>query len=206
MIAIVDIDMGNLRSVGKAIYQLGHDAKLVSRPGELDLGRATRCILPGVGSFRTASERMEQSGLGDALRAFAHSGRPILGICLGMQLLADEGEEGGGAPGLGLIPGRVTRLDAGPGTRVPHVGWNTVAVRAPHPLFADVKPGRDFYFVHSYHFRAADSVVLGETEHGIRFVSVVGHKNVIGVQFHPEKSQANGLRILERFCDWDGTC
>ncbi len=207
MIGIIDIDMGNLRSVAKAVWSLGQDFVMVREP--VGLAAVSHCILPGVGQFRTASERLVASGLREALRGFAGDGRPLLGICLGMQLLADDGDEGGGSPGLGVVPGRVTKLEPGGDLRVPHVGWNTVALRRAHPVFAAVLPRRDFYFVHSFAFRAAaadDDVVLGETEHGSAFTSVVARGSVVGVQFHPEKSQKNGLALLESFCDWDGTC
>jgi len=204
MIGIIDIDMGNLRSVAKAVWSLGLDPVMVRDPAAL--ADTSHCILPGVGMFRTASDRLVASGLRDALRDYAFDGRPLLGICLGMQLLADDGDEGGGSPGLGVIPGRVTRLEPGGELRVPHVGWNTVALRRAHPLFAAVLPKRDFYFVHSFAFRAGGDDVLGETEHGATFTSVVARASTVGVQFHPEKSQANGLRLLESFCAWDGSC
>lgn len=204
MIGIVDIDMGNLRSVSKAIWSLGLDPVLITGPS--DLGQVSHCILPGVGMAGTAWGRLASTGLGPAIRSFAATGKPVLGICLGMQLLADYGDEGGGTPGLGLIAGRVSRLEVADRFRVPHVGWNTVELRRPHPLFEGVLPGRDFYFVHSYVVHATEAAVLGETDHGGRFHSVIVSGNVAGVQFHPEKSQANGLRLLENFCSWDGTC
>lgn len=204
VIAIIDIDLCNLRSISRAVDETGHDFKLVSRPTELH--DPTQCILPGVGSFRTAMERLDQSGLTEAVRTFAASGRPLLGICLGMQVLARMGEEGGRRGALGLIDGEVTRMEA-PGLRLPHIGWNTVTLTRPHPLFAGVKPSRDFYFVHSYHLRPQDpAAVLAETEYGTSFVSAVAWKNIVGLQFHPEKSQANGLRLLSNFCGWDGRC
>ena len=201
MIGIVDIGLCNLRSISKAIYSLGFDFELVSRPEAL--ASASHCVLPGVGAFRTAMERLEATGMVEALRAFARSSKPVLGICLGMQLLAARGEEGGESGGLSLVPGTVKRLGPHQRFRVPHVGWNTVKLTRPHALFEGVKPQRDFYFVHSYHLHAdeADSV-LAETSHGHTFVSAVARGNVVGVQFHPEKSQSNGLRLLENFCNW----
>jgi len=205
MIGIVDINMGNLRSVANAVYNLGFDPSL-TKPGE-SLDEFSHLVLPGVGAFHTASERLREHGLNGAIRSFAASGRPVLGICLGMQLLADQGEEGALTSGLGLIPGRVIRLEPGEGRRIPHVGWNNVTLRKQHPVFTDVKPGRDFYFVHSFHFAPEDSDhICGVTEYGVNFCSVVARKNVLGLQFHPEKSQLNGMRLLEGFCRWSGEC
>lgn len=204
MIGIIDIGMGNLRSVAKAIWSLGGDPVLIREPAELSA--ASHCILPGVGMASTALGRLRDTGLHDAIRAYAGSGRPLLGICLGMQLLAEDCEEGLRSAGLGLIPGRVSKMEALGALRVPHVGWNTVELKRRHTLFEGVLPQRDFYFVHSYVFHAALDTVFGETEHGAPFPSVVASKNVVGVQFHPEKSQSNGLRLLENFCAWDGKC
>lgn len=202
MIGIVDIGLCNLRSVEKAVYSRGGDSVFVDAPSKLE--GVERLILPGVGSFRAASERLRATGLADAIVKFAAE-KPILGICLGMQLLAGWGDEHGGSPGLGLIPGRVHRLDPGPALRVPHIGWNSVQLTRGHPLFAKIKPQRDFYFVHSFHIvpdNASD--VLATTEHGSPFVSAVARGKVVGVQFHPEKSQANGMRVVEAFLDWSG--
>ncbi len=202
MIGIVDIGLCNLRSVEKAVYSRGGDPVLVDRPEALD--GIERLILPGVGSFRAASERLLASGLSDAIVRFA-AGKPVLGICLGMQLLAGWGDEHGGSAGLGLIPGRVQRLEPGGSLRVPHIGWNTVELRRAHPLFARLKPQRDFYFVHSFHLvPEVASDVVATTEHGAAFVSAVARGNVAGVQFHPEKSQVNGMRVIEAFLDWPG--
>lgn len=205
MIGIVDMEMGNLRSVSNAVHSLGFDPKIVRGPEELD--EVTHLIVPGVGAYSTAMRHLERQGLKDALVAYAASGRPLLGICLGMHLLSTEGDEGGRTAGLGLVPGRVVRLEPGAGLAVPHVGWNNADFRAPHPVLDKVRSGSDFYFVHSYQFvcnREAD--VLGSTDYGPRLVSVLGRGNVVGFQFHPEKSQANGLRLIENFCDWDGRC
>jgi glutamine amidotransferase len=203
VIGIVDIEMGNLRSISNAIDQLGFDVHWVRGPADLD--DVTHCVLPGVGNFHAAAKRVQDAGLTEALRAFPAE-RPLLGICLGMHLLADRGDEGGGSVGLGLIPGHVRRIDGQRGAlRVPHVGWNAVDICRPHPLFEHVKPGRDFYFVHSYHFDPSDPAArLAETEYGVPLASAVAKGRVVGLQFHPEKSQANGLKVLEAFCDWTG--
>lgn len=204
-IGILNLEMGNLRSVSNAVYSLGFDVRMVQTPEELhDLSHV---IVPGVGAFGTAMRRLGERGLVGALQGFAASGRPLLGLCLGMQLLAAEGEEGGATAGLGLVPGVVRRLDEQLVPAVPHVGWNSVTLIGTHPLFAEVKSGTDFYFVHSYVVvpeREAD--VLGTTEYGTVFPAIIGSANVVGFQFHPEKSQANGLRLLENFCTWNGRC
>lgn len=201
-VGIVDVGLCNLRSVENAVYALGHDPLRVRDAGELAAAR--RAILPGVGNFRAASDALEARGLRAELARFARE-RPLLGICLGMHLLATWGEEGGGCPGLDLVKGRVTRLEPGGGRRVPHVGWNGVELARPHPLFARVKPSRDFYFVHGFRLVPDDEEeVVGRTHYGIEFASVAANGQAVGVQFHPEKSQRNGLLVLEAFLDWDG--
>ena len=209
VIGIVDLGMGNLRSVANAVDCCGCDPLVVADPKTI--ADCSHLILPGVGSFRAASEVLHGQGFADAIRDHVAAGKPLLGTCLGMQLLLDVGSEGldGGAtsPGLGLIPGTVERYDPGPDWRIPHVGWNSVDFVREHCLLADLKPKRDFYFVHSYHaVLADDSCVLGRTEHGRAFVSAVAKDSVVGFQFHPEKSQANGLRLLENFCFAEALC
>ncbi len=206
MIALIDCALGNLRSVANALDVLGQDVCVVERPGS-DAESCSHLILPGVGSYATAAMRLHERGLREWVRARAAAGTPVLGICLGMQLLSTSGDEGGGASGLDLIPGHVGRLDGDRVPSIPHVGWNGVEWQRPHPVLRGVKTGRDFYFVHSYRYAATvPADVLGLTECGETFPSVVARGNVLGVQFHPEKSQANGLKLLENFCDWDGTC
>lgn len=205
MIGIIDVGIGNQGSIREAVYSLGYDPVPVSVPEQLlDL---THLILPGVGAFSYAMVQLQRSGLVEPLRSFAASGRPLLGICLGMQLLASVGDEDGPSEGISLIEGRVSKLPERPMFRVPHVGWNEVSFARPHPVFAGVRDGMDFYFVHSYQFQPAnEAAVLGRTHHGDPIVCAVGTRNVVGLQFHPEKSQKNGLRILENFCCWDGIC
>ena len=188
-----------------ALESLGWDPLLVSTPREIT--NASHLLLPGVGSFRSAMLRLKQAGLVDAIREYAEHGKPLLGICLGMQILASWGAEGGGEEGLNLISGKVLPLQAGAGIRIPHVGWNTVSHQSPHPLFNDTKTGVDYYFVHSFVFEAEEkNQVYCETEYGTRFPSAVGRENIFGVQFHPEKSQKNGLQILDNFCRRNGLC
>jgi len=204
MIGILDMEMGNLRSVANAVHQLGFDPRVVSAPQQLDdLGHL---IIPGVGQFATAMRQVSERGLYEPVRRFAAAGKPVMGICLGMHLLAGRGDEGGEAQGFELIPGRVMRLPADDGLRVPHVGWNRAMLRRTHPVLDGLKPDRDFYFVHSYAFRAANADdVLAEPDYGTPFASIVGRGNVVGLQFHPEKSQVSGLKLLDNFCLWDGS-
>lgn len=204
MIGILDIGMGNLRSVQNAVYQNGFDPVVVNAAANFD--DISHLILPGVGNFSAAVPEIESRQLRQPILDFVASGRPLLGTCLGMQLLMGIGEEGGNHPGLDLIPGKVTRLK-GEGLRVPHVGWNILNVEQAHPIFQSIKSGRDFYFVHSYAAVCEQSSdLLATTEYGGAVTAVVGRANVVGVQFHPEKSQLNGLRLIENFCRWDGKC
>jgi glutamine amidotransferase len=204
MIGILNIGMGNLRSVQNAVYQNGFEPVVVHTGSELN--DLTHLILPGVGNFSAAMPEIEARALRKPIIEFVVSGRPLLGTCLGMQLLMGVGEEGGIHAGLELIPGRVTRL-TGKDLRVPHVGWNVLNMSRHHPLFEGIKKGRDFYFVHSYVGMCEDeNDVLGSTEYGGPVTAVIGRANVVGIQFHPEKSQVNGLRMIENFCNWDGQC
>jgi glutamine amidotransferase len=204
-IGILNLEMGNLRSVSNAVFSLGWDPELIDAPEALD--DVSHLIIPGVGAFHTAMRRMDHKGLREPVRDFAASGRPLLGLCLGMQLLATTGEEGDPAPGLDLIPGHVERLRADLVPAVPHVGWNSMELRNRHPVTEGVRSGVDFYFVHSYRFAPdTDHDVLGATDCGQTFASGVARRNVAGFQFHPEKSQANGLRLIDNFCTWDGRC
>lgn len=204
-VGILDLDMGNLRSVANAVYQHGYDYVWVREPEQVR--EVPRLIMPGVGSFPTAMGRMIERHLTGAVREFAASGRPLMGLCLGMQLLATSGTEGEATPGLGLIPGRVERLDSSRSVAVPHIGWNSMEVHREHPVLSQIRTGVDFYFVHSYHLtpvREAD--VIGTSNCGQVFVAGVGSANVVGFQFHPEKSQKNGLQLIDNFCQWDGQC
>ena len=196
-IAIVDYRMGNLRSVEKGFAAAGVPGVVVTGdPGVLAGARGI--VLPGVGAFRDAAANLESSGLRDVLLARIAAGVPLLGICLGMQLLATVGFEDGEWAGLGLVPGRCERLPGG--VKVPHIGWNTVTYPRPNRLFEGIEDGSAFYFVHSYHVVPDDpSAAIGVTEHGIPFAAAVAAGSVYGVQFHPEKSSDRGLALLRNF-------
>ena len=206
MIAIIDYGMGNLRGVQKGFQKVGHDAVVTSDPATIL--NAHRVVLPGVGAFADCMRNLEAQGLVDTVRRVIQSGRPFMGICLGLQLLFDESDEFGVHKGLGVIPGRVVRFPSevpdNPESlyKIPHMGWNRVhiAKRAPH--LADVAEGSYFYFVHSYFVKPDDpSVAATTTDYGVEFVSSVWKDNVFATQFHPEKSQELGLGILKRFGD-----
>jgi imidazole glycerol-phosphate synthase subunit HisH len=197
-VAVIDYGMGNRRSVEKALEHVGAEAKITA--GHDDLRHADGLVLPGVGAFPQAMRNLDSLGLPDLIRELAGRGKPLLGICLGMQLLFDTSEEMGGAAGLGLIGGEVTRLEAGD-LRIPHIGWNEVRFERRSTLTAGLpKTGCPFYHVHSFAARPRQpDAVIGTTEYGERFATIVGRENVLGVQFHPEKSSRHGLRMLERF-------
>jgi len=199
-VAIVDYGMGNLDSVARAVEECGGRPVVTAEPREV--ATAAAVILPGVGAFRRGMENIRARGLEDVLREdVVGEDVPLLGVCLGMQLLATTGSEGGGeTPGLGLVPGRVERIKPSGAERVPHVGWNEVTPRRQHRLFDGIEPGRDFYFVHSYELRCDEPEdVLATVPYGGEVVAAVGHGCVAGVQFHPEKSQKTGFRLLRNF-------
>jgi glutamine amidotransferase len=201
-VAIIDYGVGNLRSVEKAFAAMGCDALVTS--DEAVLRAAARLVLPGVGAFAACMRELSARGFDELVRERVAEGTPLLGVCVGMQMLFDESEEFGKTAGLGLLKGKVHRFPADlPGKLVvPQVGWNQVHQRVRHSLMADVSDNAFFYFVHSYYCEADDRpVVIGETEYGASYPSVVAHANVCGVQFHPEKSQAAGLRLLANFAE-----
>lgn len=204
-IGIIDYGVGNLASVYNAFTYLGYEAQFCANPALVE--GCERLVLPGVGSFRSGMRSLETQGWVDVLKSYVLSGRPLLGICLGMQLLFDRGEERGPTSGLGMIPGEVLRLLPREPHKVPHMGWNSLVRIVGHPLLIGIKLNVDFYFVHSFHCVPADpGNIIGLCDYGGDFVAAVAKNNVAGVQFHPEKSQPAGLRILENFANWDGTC
>jgi glutamine amidotransferase len=196
-LVVIDYQSGNLRSVAKALEVAGV-TPLVT--GESDqLADADAVILPGVGSGPAAMQALRERHLVQPLRDYVASGRPFLGVCLGLQLLLDRTEEGDAAC-LGIVPGQVRKLP--PGLKVPHMGWNTVAFRGEHPVFAGIPQDSHFYFVHSYYADPADpSAVAGVTEYGIPFCSVYARDNLVATQFHPEKSGTLGLLVYRNFVD-----
>jgi glutamine amidotransferase len=201
VIAIVDVCSGNLRSVERALAQVG-GKPVVTRDADV-VRRADKIVVPGQGAFGVFMRGLGERGLGEALREAIASGRPYLGICLGMQVLFDDSEEQGPCAGLGVIAGRVVRLrPTDPRLKVPHIGWNKIAFHRRDPLLAGVAEGAHVYFVHSYHAVPADpSLVTLDAEHGVRLTAAVRRDNVFACQFHPEKSQAVGLRILRNFVE-----
>lgn len=198
-VSIVAYGLGNLGSVANMLKRVGTEAKLVSSPSEID--ESERLLLPGVGAFDKGMGLLKESGLIDPIREFAQLGKPLLGICLGMQLLfdgSDEGEMGG----LGILHGKSRKFQANSGVRVPHMGWNSVQLTRSDPLTDALPAESRFYFVHSYYV-APDiaSEVLGYTDYGNPFASMVKSGNVMGVQFHPEKSHDFGKRVLGNFAE-----
>lgn len=197
MIAIVDSGSGNLRSVAKALVRAGGEPVITSDPDVVR--RADRVVVPGQGAFRDCMAGLAARGLDEALRAVVAAGRPYLGICLGLQVLFDESEEHGPVRGLGLVPGRVVRFAANSGLKVPHMGWNAVALCRDEPLWRGLTDGAYVYFVHSYVAVPSVPVTCLETEYGGRFCAAIRHENLFACQFHPEKSQAVGLALLGNF-------
>jgi glutamine amidotransferase len=209
MIAVIDYGAGNLRNVCKALEHVGTQPLLTSDVREIQ--QADKIVLPGVGAFADCLQGLKSRGLFEPLRQLALGGKPLLGICVGMQLLFDVGEEMGQWPGLGLIPGRVVRFtwngvqsqgEPHQTLKVPHIGWNQIEPQREHPLLRDVPAGSYAYFVHSFHPTTADPAhVIATTCYGYDFASVVANRNIWGIQFHPEKSQDVGLRMLRNFVE-----
>jgi imidazole glycerol-phosphate synthase subunit HisH len=206
MIAIIDYGMGNLRSVQKALERLGYEARVTDSINDvLDAGHV---ILPGVGAFGAAMENLYKLNLVEPIRKVASSGRPFLGICLGMQLILSESEEQGTFTGLDIVPGKVLRFfqpedqnEATSGLKVPHMGWNSLNLRNPGPLLRDTPEGAMVYFVHSYYASPTEDVAAATTGYGVDFCSVIWKDNVMATQFHPEKSGNIGLAMLKNFAE-----
>jgi len=219
VLAIVDYGMANLRSVQKAFQRLGHAAEIISTPEQVK--RADRLVVPGVGAFCDAIAVLNNTGLADAIRSHIATGRPMLGICLGLQLLMDIGYEDGTHSGLGVIPGTCVRFtvdtpppqnptataagNAPAPLKVPHMGWNALHFQRPAPLFKNLTEGAYVYFVHSYHVIPKDPQTIAATaDYGTPFVAALWKDNVMATQFHPEKSQRVGLKILSNFAGFTG--
>ncbi|PLR78149.1 imidazole glycerol phosphate synthase subunit HisH [Bacillus sp. V3-13] len=205
MIGIIDYGMGNLFSVSKALERLGVPFFISENVEELEA--ADTLILPGVGSFRDAMERLKQTGLADMIIRFARTGKPLLGICLGMQLLFEESEENGLTAGLSLLPGKVHRFPGitagGESYKVPHMGWNRLRFVQDSPILKNIDA--DFvYFVHSYYVSAGEEVVIADADYDVEVPAVVGRANIFGMQFHPEKSGPLGMELLRNFTELAG--
>jgi len=200
MIAIIDYNMGNLASVQNAFAKLGQETVVENNPEKFQ--DYDKLVLPGVGAFGDAMQHLEKRNMTDAIKEFAQSGKPILGICLGMQLLFESSQEFGEHKGLGLIAGSVARFDSSKfeePLKVPHMGWNRMFTKE-HPLFNGLDDEHYLYFVHTYHVTCKnENDIIGETFYGYKFTSAVAHNNIMGIQPHPEKSHENGLKILENF-------
>jgi glutamine amidotransferase len=209
-VALIDYGSGNLRSAEKALWEAARRgdarAEIVTTADPDLVARADRIVLPGVGAFTACMDALEaRPGLVEAMgEAVRGRGVPFLGVCVGMQLLATRGLEFGERAGLDWIPGEVRRLEpSDPHAKVPHMGWNTVELARPHPLFAGAEPDTHMYFTHSYAFAPSDpQAVVAAVDHGGRFAAAVARDNVAGVQFHPEKSQGAGLALIGRFLQW----
>lgn len=201
-VAVVDYGMCNLDSMRRALEECGANPRVTDDP--LELEQAERIVLPGVGAFADAIHNLRERKLDQALKTQAAQQIPVLGVCLGMQLLAARGSEGGINEGLGLIPGEIVKLNpTADSPRIPHVGWNEVTPNREHPLFRGIGSGKDFYFVHSYRFHCADAAdALAATPYCGGFTSAVARGHVMGVQFHPEKSQKTGFALLRNFLEY----
>ncbi len=205
MIAVVDYEMGNLRSVQKAFEVVGHSAIITRDPKEIE--RASHVVLPGVGAFRDCMVNLERFRLINPIRQAIAKGKPFLGICLGLQVLFTESEEFGSYPGLNIFHGKVKRFrfDSDPShlRKIPHMGWNRISVNTPSPLLRGFPEDAHVYFVHSFYVEPSDpSLTCTTTDYGISFVSSVWRDNIFGSQFHPEKSQQVGLQLLRNFGTW----
>lgn len=207
MIAIIDYKAGNLTSVARALQNIGKDYLITDKIEKLEA--ASHIIFPGVGAAGEAMANLKERQLDNWLREWIKTGKPLLGICLGTQIILDSSEENE-TPCVGLVAGSTKRfpdnmISEGRALKIPHMGWNSVQLQREHPVFANIPAGAEFYFVHSYYpAPSQESVVLGVTDYGIEFCSVLAVKNLVAMQFHPEKSGKPGLQILRNFCDWRG--
>ncbi len=198
-VAVVDYDAGNTLSVTRALEKVGARVYLTSDPEEVLTADAV--VLPGVGAFGDCVRKLKERGMDEACLETYRAGKPFLGVCIALQVFFEASEESPGVEGLGILPGKVVRLDVG-GLKVPHMGWNELDVVREHPILEGLS-GEDFYFVHSYHPEPEeDSDLLGESDYGGRFCAAAGRENLAAVQFHPEKSSRAGLKLYENFLSW----
>ncbi len=206
MIAVIDYGAGNLQSVVKALHYIGCDCKVTNRKDELLDSEGA--ILPGVGSFADAMNSMEKTGAADAVLSFVQTGKPLLGICLGLQLLFDGSEESPGAKGLGLLKGSITKIPNADGTlKIPHMGWNSLEICQQDGLFRNISQDPYVYFVHSFYLTASDqNIVSSKTHYGVTIDASVQFQNIFATQFHPEKSGKVGLQMLQNFAEIAGRC
>jgi len=206
MIAIIDYDAGNLTSVARAVSHIGFESVVTNDIEKIS--QAERIIFPGVGAAGSAMESLKRLGLDAVIRKISEEGKPVLGICLGTQIIMEYSEENNNTRCLGIINGKTRGFlpemkENGNSLKIPHMGWNRVNVRQEHPVLAGINPEDEFYFVHSFYPSPENPAhVLGETGYGIDFASVIGFRNIIATQFHPEKSGKPGLALLKNFCSW----
>ena len=204
-IAVIDYGMGNLHSIKKALQYLGGEVLVTADPN--DLRTHDRIVLPGIGAFGEGMNNLRASGFLPVLKSeVLEKKKPFLGICLGMQLLADKSFEFGNHEGLSFIPGEVKKFDFGAGDkrRIPHVGWNNIDFQTSHSLLSGINNGSNFYFVHSYHYAPKeDGVIVAASDYGYSFPAIIARGNIFAAQFHPEKSQKDGLKLLTNFLNWE---
>lgn len=196
-VTVVDYRTSNLLSITKALQRVGAEVELTQKAD--DIAKADRLVLPGVGAFGAAMRNIDSLGIREALVAYGRSGRPLMGICLGMQVLFSVSFEQGRYYGLALLPGEVVAFPEDTGMKVPHMGWNQISFRKKSRLFEGVRDMEYAYFVHSYYVKSNDDCIAGATDYGVIFPAIVESGNIFGIQFHPEKSQSFGLKILENF-------
>ncbi|HBG28757.1 MAG: imidazole glycerol phosphate synthase, glutamine amidotransferase subunit [Planctomycetes bacterium GWF2_41_51] len=205
MITIIDYKAGNLTSVGLAFESIGQEVKITDKPEEIL--RAEKIVFPGVGAAMAAMDNLKELQLIEPIRKVIADGVPFLGICIGMQVLFESSEEDGGTECLGILPGKVKKFrPSDKMCKIPQIGWNTVKVKKPHPIFEGIEDESEFYFVHSFYPSCSDANnILGQTDYADAvFASAAGKNNLASVQFHPERSGRIGLRLLENFCNWNG--
>jgi glutamine amidotransferase len=211
-VAVIDYGMGNLHSVAKALEQVGPDTGVVVTADAATILAADRVVFPGVGAIRDCMGELRRLDLDDVVQQVAMAGTPLLGVCVGLQAMMDWSEENGGTDCLGLLPGKVRYFGdtlsepaSGERLKIPHMGWNQVHQTRPHPLWQGIEQDARFYFVHSYYVEPANTPLIAATTHyGFPFAAALGRDNIFAVQFHPEKSQHDGLKLYQNFLHWDG--